>query len=135
MSLDAIPLFAMLKSKMGYEARRQQVLAENVANSDTPGFAPRDLKPLSFAGAMQAAAVAVPPQRTSPMHMEGRARPSGALKPRAAPDAEARLDGNQVVLEEQMMKMSDSRGDYDAAVSLYQQSMAMLRTAARAPGR
>ena len=135
MSLDAVPLFAMLKSKMGYETRRQQVLAENVANSDTPGFAPSDLKPFSFDGALRAAAGETSVQRTSPLHMQGRARPSGALKPRSAPDGEARLDGNQVVLEEQMMKMSDSRGDYDAAVSLYQQAMTMLRTAARAPGR
>ena len=33
-----------------------------------------------------------------------------------------------------MMKMSDARADYDAAISLYQQSMTMLRTAARRPG-
>ncbi len=136
MSLDAVPLFAMLKSKMGYETERQRVLSENVANSDTPGFAPRDLKGFSFAGALQAAAGAVTPQRTNPMHMAGRrASAAGAPKAVTTPDAEARLDGNQVVLEEQMMKMSDSRASYDAAVSLYQQSLAMLRTAARAPGR
>ena len=40
-----------------------------------------------------------------------------------------------MVLEEEMLKMSDSRAGYDTAVSLYQQSLAMLRTAARAPGR
>lgn len=134
MSLDAIPLFAMLKSKMGYETQRQRVLAENVANSDTPGFAPHDLKAFTFAGALQAAN-GVAPARTNAAHMAGRPRPSGQLKPGVAPDSEARLDGNQVVLEEEMLKMSDSRGAYDAAVSLYQQSMAMLRSAARAPGR
>ena len=137
MSLDAIPLFAMLKSKLGYETQRQRVLAENVANSDTAGFAPRDLKPFSFAGAMQAQAHApVTAVRTSAMHITAKPRAgSGVFRPEASPDTEAKLDGNQVVLEEEMMKMSDSRGAYDAAITLYQQSLAMLRTAARAPGR
>ncbi len=134
MSLDAIPLFAMLKSKMGYETQRQRVLAENVANSDTPGFAPSDLKPFTPAAALQPPA-GVSAARTNPAHLVGRTRPAGVLKPSASPDGEARLDGNQVVLEEEMMKMSDSRAGYDAAVSLYQQSLALLRTAARAPGK
>ena len=138
MSLDAIPLFAMLRSKMGYETARQRTLAENVANSDTPGYAPNDLKPFSASLALQngGGGGGVAPARTSAMHMAGRTTtPSRALKPVGAPDSEARLDGNQVVLEEEMMKLSDSRGAYDAAVSLYQQSLSLLRTAARAPGR
>lgn len=137
MSLDAIPLFGLFKAKMGYETARQRTLAENVANSDTPGFAPSDLRPFSAAMATNAGAGGgVAAARTSALHMAGRAtRASGAMKPSAAPDSEARLDGNQVVLEEQMMKLSESRGGFDEAVSLYQQSLAMLRTAARAPGR
>jgi flagellar basal-body rod protein FlgB len=34
-----------------------------------------------------------------------------------------------------MMKMSDSRMNYDAAISFYQKSLGILRMAARAPGR
>ena len=135
--LDAIPLFAMFKAKMGYETQRQRVLAENVANSDTPGFAPSDLRPFraeaALAGAQTGGGIA--PATTNPLHLQGRVRPAGALKPQVSPDSEARLDGNQVVLEEEMMRMSDSRGAYETAVGLYQQSLAMLRTAARPPGR
>ena len=133
MSLDAVPLFAMLKARMGYESQRQRVLGENVANSDTPGYAPRDHSGFTFAGALKAATGGVDPARTNAAHLTGRVR-QGAFKPETAPDGEAKLDGNQVVLEEQMTKMSDSRGAYDAAVTLYQQSLNMLRTAARAPG-
>jgi flagellar basal-body rod protein FlgB len=50
-------------------------------------------------------------------------------------DSETRLDGNAVVLEEQMMKLSDARMNYDAAIGFYQKSLGLLRTAARAPGR
>ena len=134
MSLDAVPLFAMLKARMGYETQRQRVLSENVANSDTPGYAPRDLAGFTFAGALQAATGGVDPVRTHASHMAGRVR-AGGFKAQDAPDGEVKLDGNQVVLEEEMTKMSDSRGAYDAAVTLYQQSLNMLRTAARAPGR
>ena len=48
MGPDDIPLFAMLKSRMGYLSQRQKVIAQNVANADTPGYRPSDLKPYSF---------------------------------------------------------------------------------------
>ena len=131
MTLDQIPLFSMLKAKLGYDAKRQTVIAQNVANSETPGYAPKDLKAFSFAAAMQQGSAM---GRTQAAHMSGRIRSSAAMTAQDAPDTEAKLDGNQVVLEEQMMKMSDARADYDAAISLYQQSMTMLRTAARRPG-
>ena len=53
----------------------------------------------------------------------------------AAPDSETTLDGNAVVVEEQMLKMAESRMAYDAAIGFYQKSMQMLRMAARPPGR
>jgi flagellar basal-body rod protein FlgB len=40
-----------------------------------------------------------------------------------------------VVLEDQMIKMSEARMQYDAAIGFYQKSMALLRMAARPPGR
>lgn len=135
MSLDQIPLFAMLKSKMGYETQRQRVISQNIANADTPDYAPSDLKAFSFSDKLQLAMPGVSPARTNAMHLAGRpARPADTPKPQLAPDSEARLDGNQVVLEEQMMKMSDARAGYDAAITLYQNAMTMLRTAAKRPG-
>jgi flagellar basal-body rod protein FlgB len=40
-----------------------------------------------------------------------------------------------VVLEEQMMKMNESRADYEAAITFYQKAMGLIRMAARPPGR
>jgi flagellar basal-body rod protein FlgB len=51
-----------------------------------------------------------------------------------APDSETTLDGNSVVLEEQMLKMGEARMGYDAAVGFYQKSLGMIRMAARRPG-
>ena len=49
-------------------------------------------------------------------------------------DTETTLDGNSVVLEEEMMKMTDARMNYDAAISFYQKSLGLLRMATRRPG-
>ena len=45
------------------------------------------------------------------------------------------MTGNKVVLEDQMMKMSDSRLNYEAALGFYQKSIAMLQLAIRSPGK
>ena len=136
MTLDDIPLFATLKSKLGYLADRQQVIAQNVANTDTPGFTPSDLKPFTLPDAAGAANTLPPvtPVMTSPMHMAGTQTPPMKTKPVQSPDSETTLDGNSVVLEEEMMRMSQARMDYDTAVSFYQQSMAMIQQAAKRPG-
>ena len=60
---------------------------------------------------------------------------SNGGKPVNYSDTEVNLDGNKVVLEDQMMKLTDTRVNYDAAMSFYQKSLGMLRMAARPPGR
>ncbi len=44
MSIGNLPLVDALKARMSWHNARQRVLAENVANADTPGFRPMDLK-------------------------------------------------------------------------------------------
>jgi len=137
MDLDQIPLLAMLKGKLGYLNERQKLIAQNVANADTPGYAPSDLKPFTFAEAMKAPAAAsggVDAARTNAAHIPGKISTHAMWKSETVPDSEARLDGNQVVLEDQMIKMGEARQDYDAAITLYQQSLGLLRLAARRPG-
>ena len=59
----------------------------------------------------------------------------GGIGAVSAPDDEARLDGNQVVLEDQMMKMGETRTQYEAAVGIYVKAMNLLQMAARQPGK
>src|SRR5205085_1062488 len=47
MPLDDIPLFGMLRSRLGYLSERQRLIAQNVANADTPGYRPQDLRPFT----------------------------------------------------------------------------------------
>ena len=138
MTLDDIPVFAMLKSRLSYLADRQQMIAQNVANSDTPGYTPKDLKPFTVPGHSGAGALSLAPVATtltSSLHLAPPAtgKASGA-KPVESPDSETTLNGNSVVLEEEMMKMSQARTDYDAAVGFYEQSLALIQTAAKRPG-
>jgi flagellar basal-body rod protein FlgB len=122
-------IFAMLKGRMTYLADRQQVIAQNVANSDTPGYTPHDLKPFTLPD--QGALAPLTPTLTSPMHLSAPMTAAEGSKPIASPDSETTLNGNSVVLEDEMMKMSQSRMDYDAAVAFYQQSAQLLATAAK----
>src|ERR1700722_399519 len=43
MSISDIPVLSALRTRMQWHQERQRVLSENVANSDTPNFRPRDL--------------------------------------------------------------------------------------------
>jgi len=140
MDLAQIPLFAMLRGRLGYLSERQQVIAQNVANSDTPGFSPKDLTPFSFTAKADqpSGSGGATPAVTQPNHMtlpngQGGAGRSG-FKAVTSRDSEMRLDGNSVVLEEEMMKLSDSRMNYDAAISFYQKSLGLIRLAAKKPG-
>lgn len=141
MALEQIPLFSMLKGRLGYVSQRQRLIAQNVANSDTPGFVPKDLKPFTLPPGVGSAdgAQMVAPARTAAGHMglDGQASQGGVQTYASAdaPDSETTLDGNRVVLEDQMMKMTEARLDYDTAIGFYQKSMNLLRLAARPPGK
>ena len=134
MSFSDIPLLQMIKGKLHYGDARQRLISENVANADTPGYAPHDLAPYSFADALKPR-VATGLQRTDAAHLPGTLAGPDAFKVKTAPDSETRLDGNQVVLEEEMARMGSARGDFETAIECYQSSMTLIATAARAPGK
>jgi len=133
MGVADIPLLGQIKGRLGWLDARQRVIAENVANADTPGFVGRDLKqPTDFAAAMRSGG-GLQMVRTNAAHIA----PAGSpvrFAPTTAPDSETTLDGNSVVVEEQMLKMAESRMAYDAAIGFYQKSMSMIRMAAKRPG-
>ena len=133
MGVADIPLLGQIKGRLGWLDERQRVIAENVANADTPGFVGRDLKqPTDFAAAM-ARGGGLQMVRTNAAHIAPAGTPV-RFDATKAPDSETTLDGNSVVVEEQMLKMAESRMAYDAAIGFYQKSMSMIRLAAKRPG-
>ncbi|MGB8601645.1 MAG: hypothetical protein WCD42_05555, partial [Rhizomicrobium sp.] len=59
MDMTDVPLFSMLKQRMGWLGQRQGVLSQNVANADTPKYTPSDLKPIDFEKELRTASAPV----------------------------------------------------------------------------
>lgn len=130
MEFEKIPLIALAKTRLGWLGQRQEVLAENIANADTPRFRARDLKPLRFREMVATAPAAVRLEKTTPGHMEGLTTASGPFKVSVQRNAyEVAPDGNAVVLEEEMAKVSETALSYSLANELYRKQLGMFRIA------
>jgi flagellar basal-body rod protein FlgB len=95
---------------------------------------PQDLRANDFASAL-ASANASGLRTTNSLHIQPRAMVSGTSLAVKSPDSRASPDGNAVVVEEQMIKIAETRMDFETMVGLYQKSLGLLRLASRAPGR
>ncbi len=141
MDINSIPLFSMLKSRLGYINAREQLISQNVANADTSGFAPKDLQPFDVSRALESASGpqtgVVRTAMTDAGHLQPRTVQSEVQwKVVDTEDSSAgTLNGNRVTLEDEMAKMSEARMDYDAAVGFYQKAMSLLQMAAKPPGK
>ena len=130
MAINDLPTLSILRTKMQWHQERQRVLSENVSNSDTPNFRPRDLVEPKFdqsgtvTGSMGPLALA----RTSASHMAPSGAPSSFDQNRNA-GFETRPAGNAVNLEDEMLKVAANQMDYAAATSLYSKSLHLLKTA------
>ena len=133
MNLADIPIFQLLQSKMGYLDARNRVLAENIANADTPDYKARDLAEFDFDKLVNAASTggaARSGMRTSAMRHIAPvdARPPN-FEAMDKADAQGSVNGNQVSLERQMMKVSETQMEHQTAASLYRKSLNMIRVA------
>lgn len=121
-----LSLFRLAEQRMEWLDQRQKLLAQNVANADTPGFAPRDLVPFAR-HLQQRSASGMAQSRTSAAHLQGAAQPAGARPDRAV--RETTMDGNRVALDEQLMKVSDTEIHQGLTSSLYRKYLGLFRTA------
>lgn len=129
MDMSKLGLFRLMTGKMDWLTQRQQVLAQNVANADTPGFRPSDLEPFGFAAALLRSR-RLEPVRTASSHLAGTAGGAGEIRrEKERKPYEVAPDGNAVVLEEQLMKISRTGVDYNLVTNLYRKNMGMIRTA------
>jgi flagellar basal-body rod protein FlgB len=139
MDLSQTQFFGLLRTRLNQLSERQRLISENIANASTPGYRPRDLDTSAFERALAAAGAqetGLQMARTSPKHMlpGGAGGPAGAAIT-AAPDSETTIDGNAVVLEDQMAKAAETRMQFETAIALYQKGLDLLRLASRSPGR
>ena len=120
MAISDIPILSMLRTRMQWHQERQRVLAENVANADTPNYRARDLAPPNFASALQTASLTHGAHRS-------RAYRGGGGDSQFAEDRnlhyEVRPRGNAVSHEDEMLKLAGNQMDYDAVTSIYTHSL------------
>ncbi len=135
MDLASTPFFGMLRQRLDNLSERQRLISENIANASTPGYRARDIDTSGFermlassgGGGLQMA-------RTQAGHMApGGGSSSAQVVTRD--DSETTMDGNSVVLEEQMARAAETRMAFETGIALYQKGLELVRLAARAPGR
>ena len=127
-----IPLMSMLKERMSWLTKRQEVLSQNVAGASVAGFTPHDLKPMDFEQTLRdstrqvgsASALTV----TNPRHI-AMSSTGGGYEVRETRDIEAAPGGNSVSLEAQMIKVADTQAQYQAAANIYAKAITMMKVA------
>ncbi len=108
-----------------HAGHRQAVIAQNVANADTPGYKARDIAPFAEVMSTNGSDSGLRAGRTR--HLNGGV--VGALNweftvPITAPEP----NGNSVSLEKEMLKGVDIRRQHDLALAIYKSSLNVLRT-------
>lgn len=131
MAITDLPLLSMLKTKMRWHQARQGVLAQNVANADTPGFRPSDLAAMNTEKSTRTPGLtAVAATRTHQAHLQGMPMGQGSgFQNEETKGWERTPGGNAVVLEEQMIKVSANQFDFQMASTLYSRSLGLLKMA------
>jgi len=125
--------FGILKQRLDWLGQRQAVLARNIANADTPGYIPSDLKP--FAAAAGRTRGAVPLATTAPAHLGGVLPAAAAFAEQRDQNATEQMpNGNAVDLEEQMAKLSEVGTAHRLATQLYRKYAGMVRLVAASRG-
>lgn len=130
MAISDLPVFQILKAKMQWHQARQGVLSQNVANADTPGYRGRDLKSFDFARELSLTSSGLDTAITDRGHIGGTLRATGiGSREEEIEPFEITPDGNSVVLEEEMMKVTQNQLDYQAVTTLYSKGLGLIRTA------
>lgn len=136
MDLGNTPFFGLLRGRLDQLSERQRLISENIANASTPGYRPRDVDTSGFERMVASAAGGGGLQmaRTKAGHMSPGGG-SGGVNIVTRDDSETTIDGNAVVLEEQMSAAAQTRMEFETGIALYQKGLELIRMAARAPGR
>lgn len=129
MTTEARPttdLLRLTERRMAWLEARQRVLAGNVANADTPGYQPRDVR--SFASVLAGAGGGgAPMAATDPRHLSSRSDPMLARPDRSAPDRAP--NGNAVSLDREALKVAETDSAHSLAAALHRRYLGMFRTA------
>jgi flagellar basal-body rod protein FlgB len=135
MEPSGLSVFKQIGSKMRWLTQRQSVLAQNIANVDTPGFKPRDLKPMGFQKSLALAAVKTGGEASHiKIHTTSGAGRGPSRSELTRVDHDTSLSGNSVDMEVELKKSADTALEYQTMANLYQKHMGLLRMAIKGDG-
>lgn len=124
---ENLAVFRTAYAMARHAGARQQVVAQNMANSDTPGFRAKDVTPFRDLVAQQAQG-GFEARRTRTAHILG-TEENALLTPRIITDnGPLSPDGNSVSLETEMLKAVDVKRQHDRAMAIYKSSLGILRS-------
>ena len=119
---EDLPLIRMASALSRHAGARHRVIAENVANADTPGYRARDVR--EFAGYVNEAFAA---RATRPGHvtasLNAAQRPAIFVDPSVQPSG----NGNSVSLEAEMVRATETQGQHAMAAAIYRKAHELLR--------
>ena len=112
-----------------HASARQELVARNVANADTPGYRAQDLG--NFADLYRNGDVGE--MRATRAGHIGAAAAAGVPSRSMDVGGETSPNGNNVSLEAEMMRSAEIRHQHDRAMSIYKASLDVLRTSIGRP--
>ena len=114
--------FGLAERKLEWLGQRNSVIAGNIANSNTPGYAPKDLSP--FADALSGASIAM--SATSEGSDLGSA--AGTADP-VVESGESGPDKNGVALDHELTNLAQTQDQQGEVTALYKRYTSMMQTA------
>lgn len=127
-----------MQTNLKYLNSRRDVLAQNIANADVPGYKTKDLEAPDFSSAMKSASgentggvgSGVTLTATQPGHISGTINASNFKQTTSSGrHGDVTKTGNNVVLEDEVLKMSKTDLEYQQTADLYKKMLDMLKTA------
>lgn len=131
-----VPLTQLIDQKTSYIGQRQTVLAQNVANVDTPDYRAQDLKAPDFRKMLDASISELAMRRTNSAHLDRVPHNNSAYALVAQETtSETKPNGNNVSIEEQMQKVSMNAMDHQLVIGLNRSLDKLYNIALGKPGR
>jgi flagellar basal-body rod protein FlgB len=122
---ENLDIFKMASGLASHAVSRQEIVAKNIANGDTPAYRAKDIA--SFAETYEGGAFGTGMRATRAGHALNTQETFQAYTLVDAPDASS-PNGNTVSLETEMMKATQVRQQHETALAVYKSSMNILRS-------
>ena len=125
--MDAINFFSIASQQNRWLSVRQSVLAQNIANVNTPGFKALDVQP--FEAVLNSTGMEM--RKTQEQHLSPTSGTGSDAETEEAAKWQVVHSGNSVSLEEQMLKAGEVAGNYARNTSVMKTFHRMLLAASR----